>query len=190
MIRRAARSGITVIEMVIVLFLVLCLAALSVAGGASLMREYRLRGAIYHLRGLVREVRSMAASRSLYAGIVFGEVEGDPIFSIHLDGNGNGIRRADVKSGADPLVRGPFRLSAAFPGVRYGAPPPGAGLPPLAGLRIGPSHILSFSPTGTSTTGTIFLSNEQGMVYGVVVLGSTGRARVGRYRENRWEALP
>lgn len=154
------------------------------------MQEYRLRGAIYHLRGLVREVRAMAAARSLYAGIVFDEVDGDPVLSIHLDGNGNGIRRTDVQSGADPLVRRPLRLSAVFPGVRYGAPPRGAELPPLAGLRIGRSHILSFSPTGSSTTGTIFLSNEHGTVYGVIVLGSTGRSRVGRYRGNRWEGLP
>ena len=187
--RRRSERGLSLLEMTVVLVLILALAALSIGGGASLMHEYRLRGAIFHLRGLVREVRAMAAARSLYAGLVFDEVDGDPIFSVYLDGNGNGIRRSDVRSGTDPLVRGPLRLSAVFPGVRYGAPPAGAELPPLAGLRIGPSHILSFSPTGTSTSGTIFLSNQYRTVYGVIVLGSTGRTRVGRYRGERWEAL-
>ena len=55
------------------------------------------------------------------------------------------------------------------------------------GLRIGRSKIVSFSPLGSSTTGTLFLSNRYGLVYAVVVFGSTGRVRIARYRGGKWE---
>jgi hypothetical protein len=49
--------------------------------------------------------------------------------------------------------------------------------------------MVSFSPLGSSTTGTLFLSNQYGVVYAVVVFGSTGRVRIARYRGGRWEHL-
>jgi hypothetical protein len=121
-------------------------------------------------------------------GIVFDEVGGEPELAIHMDGNGNGIRRADVRSGVDNRIRGPWRLSSVFPGVRYGSPPSGAPAP-FPGLRIGRSRILSFSPIGTSTSGTLFFSNEHGLIHAVIVLGATGRVRTARYRNGRWEPL-
>jgi hypothetical protein len=112
------------------------------------------------------------------------------VFTIHLDGNSNGIRRVDVLDGADPRLREPYRLSATFPGVRYGSLPAGANEPFLRGLQIGRSHIVSFSPLGSSTTGTLYLSNDYGLVYAVVIFGSTGRVRVARYRGGgKWEAM-
>jgi hypothetical protein len=123
-------------------------------------------------------------------GVVFDELDGRPVFSIHADGNGNGIRRADVNGGADPRIREPYRLSDAFPGVRYGMLPAGAKEPFLRGLQIGRSHIVSFSPLGSSTTGTIYLTNDYGLVYAVVIFGSTGRVRVARYRGGgKWQAM-
>jgi hypothetical protein len=174
----------------VVLFVILILVTITVPPALGLAREYHLRGAAHGLRGLIRQVRSLAAAQARYAGIVFDEVSGEPFMSVHVDGNGNGIRRAEVESGIDPRVRGPWLLTSEFPGVRYGAPPAGASDPGLPGLRIGASRILSFSPLGSSTSGSILLSNEYGLVYGVVVFGPTGRTRVGRYRLGRWEPLP
>jgi hypothetical protein len=62
--------------------------------------------------------------------------------------------------------------------------------PFLRGLRIGRGNIVSFSPLGSSTTGTLYLSNDYGLVYAVVILGSTGRVRVARYRGGgKWQAM-
>jgi hypothetical protein len=150
--------------------------AAAIPKAQSMVHESRLRGAAFYLRGLMRQVRARAAAQACYMGVVFDEVDGDPVFSIHADGNANGIRRVDVDGGVDPMLRQPYRLSETFPGVRYGSLPAGAKDPFMRGLQIGRSHIVSFSPLGASTTGTLYLSNDYGLVYAVVIFGSTARA--------------
>lgn len=151
-----------------------------------MVHEYRLRSACRYMKGLIRQVRSQAASNNCYMGIVFDDAGGKPEISIYGDGNSNGIRRKDINDGIDKRVRGPFLLDAQFPGVRFGSPP-GNGHSVLPGLRIGTSKILSFSPLGASTSGTIFFSNENGTVGAVILLGATGRVRTVRYYDGRWE---
>jgi Tfp pilus assembly protein FimT len=172
---------------VLLVFIVLLAGALPRI--AATVHEHRLRGAAVHLRGLLRQTRARAVAEARYVGVVFEEVDGDPVFLIYGDGNGNGIRRRDIRSGAEERLREPYRLSETYPGVRYGSLPRGAATPFLPGLRIGRSKIVSFSPLGSSTTGTLFLSNQYGLVYAVVVFGSTGRVRIARYRGGRWEKL-
>ena len=140
------------------------------------------------MRSLIRQVRAHAAAKNSYMGLVFEEVDGEPELAIYIDGNGNGIRRADVNSGVDKKIRGPWRLSRQFPGVRYGSPSQDLtkGFP---GLRIGRSKILSFSPLGQSTSGTLFLSNRFGSIHAIVVLGATGRVRVAKYHRGRWVSV-
>ena len=184
-----AQSGRGLLELLVAVSLAMVMVAAAIPKAQSMVHESRLRGAAFYLRGLMRQVRAMAAAQSCYMGVVFDEVDGDPVFSIHADGNANGIRRVDVDSGADPMFREPYRLSETFPGVRYGSLPAGAKLP-MRGLQIGRSHIVSFSPLGSSTTGTLFLSNDYGLVYAVVIFGSTGRVRVVRYRGGgKWQAM-
>ena len=185
-----AQSGRGLLELLVAVSLAIVMAAAAIPIAQSMVHESRLRGAAFYLRGLMRQVRAKAAANGCYMGIVFGEVDGDPVFSIHADGNANGIRRVDVDSGADPMLRQPYRLSDTFPGVRYGSLPTGAKDPFMRGLQIGRSHIVSFSPLGSSTTGTLYLSNEYGLVYAVVIFGSTGRVRVARYRGGgKWQAM-
>ena len=173
----------------LVLVVFTTLAAAALLRIAATVHEHRLRGAAFHLRGLLRQTRSRAAAEARYVAVVFEEVDGDPVFLVYGDGNGNGIRRRDIRSGAEERLREPYRLSETFPGVRYGSLPAGADAPFFPGLRIGRSKIVSFSPLGSSTTGTLFLSNQYGLVYAVVVFGSTGRVRIARYRGGQWEKL-
>jgi Tfp pilus assembly protein FimT len=176
------------LELALMLGLMATAFGIGIPRGWRLAEEYKLRGASLYMRSLIRQVRAKAAAENRYAGIVFDDVEGDPVLAIHLDGNGNGIRRREVRSGVDARIGSPSRLSEVFSGVRYGKPPLGtdAGFP---GLRLGRSDILSFSPLGQSTTGTLFLSNRFGSVHAVVVFGGTGRVRVTRYLGGRWEPV-
>jgi Tfp pilus assembly protein FimT len=183
-----AEKGHSFAEMAMVMALLGIIAGIGIPKCWESVQEYRLRGASLYMRGLLRQVRAQAAARNVYMGVVFDEEEGQPALSIHVDGNHNGIRRAEVRSGIDKKIRGPWRLSDVFPGVRYGSPPVGAA-PPFPELRIGRSKIVSFSPIGTSTSGTLFLSNGRGSVHAVIVLGATGRVRTARFRGGRWEIL-
>jgi type II secretory pathway pseudopilin PulG len=183
-------TGTGLIEILVAVGLAIVMAAVAIPKAQSMVHESRLRGAAFHLRGLMRQVRARAAAQACYMGVVFDEVAGDPVFSIHADGNANGIRRVDVNSGADPRLREPYRLSETFPGVRYGSRPLGAPDPFVRGLQIGRSHIVSFSPLGSSTTGTLYLSNDYGLVYAVVIFGATGRVRIARYRGGgKWQSM-
>lgn len=179
--------GFGLLELIVTIAVILTLLAVATPRIGMTLHEHRLRGAAVHLRSLLRQVRSRAAAEGRYLGVVFDEADGDPVFRVHADGNGNGMRRREIDSGVDPRLREPYRLSETFPGIRYGSEPTGAGVPFLPGLRIGRSKIVSFSPLGSSTTGTLFLSNRYGLVYAVVVFGSTGRVRIARYRGGQWE---
>jgi len=185
-----AEPGRGLLELLVAVSLAIGMAAAAIPKAQSMLHESRLRGAAFYLRGLMRQVRANAAAKGSYMGVVFDEVDGDPVFSLHADGNANGIRRVDVDRGVDPMLRQPYRLSETFPGVRYGSLPAGAKDPFLRGLQIGRSHIVSFSPLGSSTTGTLYLKNDYGLVYAVVIFGSTGRVRVARYRGGgKWQAM-
>ena len=182
-------GGHSLAEVMLVLALFTTLAAVALPRIGMTVHEHRLRGAAFHLRGLLRQTRARAVAEARYVAVVFEEVEGDPVFLVYGDGNSNGIRRRDIQRGVEERLREPNRLSETFPGVRYGSLPIGADTPFFPGLRIGRSKIVSFSPIGSSTTGTLFLSNQYGLVYAVVVFGSTGRVRIARYRGGRWEKL-
>lgn len=187
--RHTKHGGHTLAELMLVLAVFTTLAAAALPRIGETVHEHRLRGAAFHLRGLLRQTRARAVTEARYVGVVFEEVEGDPVFLIYGDGNHNGIRRRDIRQGTEERLREPYRLSETFPGVRYGSLPMGAETPFFPGLRIGRSKIVSFSPLGSSTTGTLFLSNQYGLVYAIVVFGSTGRVRIARYRGGRWEKL-
>jgi type II secretory pathway pseudopilin PulG len=183
-----ATNGYTILEVIVVIAILMIVLAAAIPRTKAYIQESSVRGAAFYIRSLLRGARSRAAAEARYIGVVFEEVKGDPVFSLYADGNGNGIRRADIRRGIDRRFREPYRLSAVFPGVHYGSLPDGAG-PPFPGLRIGRSYILSFSPLGSSTSGTVFLSNEYGQVYAVIVMGSTGKVRIARYRGGRWQAV-
>lgn len=187
--RLGGRRGHSLLELMCVLAVIATLSAVAIPRLNQTVHEHRVRGAAFHLRGLLRQTRARAAAEARYVGVVFEEVDGDPVFSLYADGNGNGIRRSEIRAGTEERLREPYRLTEAFPGVRYGSLPAGADTPFFPGLRIGRSRMVSFSPLGSSTTGTLFLSNHYGVVYAVVVLGSTGRVRIARYRGGKWERL-
>ena len=181
-------AGFSLMELLVVLVLLALVLFIAIPGGVSFAQEYRLRGASVYMRGFIRQVRAQAAAKNTYVGIVFEEVDGQPEFTVHVDGNGNGIRRADIDAGIDKRIRDPWRLTSQFPGVRYGSPPQDLA-PEFPALRIGRSQVLSFSPIGLSTSGTLFLSNELGSIYAIIVLGATGKVRVARYHGGRWEPI-
>ena len=55
---------------------------------------------------------------------------------------------------------------------------PGSRLDPTDPIQIGPSTLFSFSPDGSSTSGTFYIVGRRASQFAVRVLGATGRARV------------
>lgn len=122
--------------------------------------------------------RAHAAARGAYVALRFEGPSSDLSFSTFVDGNGNGIRTTDIAAGIDRRVDTVVRLSHLYPGVNIDvAPAAGGG----EGLKIGSSRMLSFSPVGTATPGTIYVRGRDDTQLAVRVLGSTGRTRLLRY---------
>jgi hypothetical protein len=121
--------------------------------------------------------------------------EGRYVYAFYADGDGDGVRSDDIASGRDRLLGSPRDLPSRYEGVDFGlldAPipevPPGPGtLPPASDpVRFGRSDIITFTPRGTSSSGTLYVSDGTGVVSAVVLFGGTGRIRIWRFDRARW----
>ena len=116
-------------------------------------------------------------------------------YSFYADGNGDGVRSADIASGRDPLIGAVRDLASRYEGVDFGLldtsipeVPPGRGtlLPYSDPVRFGRSDIITFTPRGTSSSGTLYVSDGRSTVTAVVLYGGTGRIRIWRFDRDRW----
>jgi len=148
--------------------------------------EMRTAMAARYLAGTITSARFDAAQRSACVALRFEPVGSDHTFAAYTDGNGNGVRTADIADGTDPPLRTAERLAVRFTDVRFAL---AAGVPDLDGnretadtdgVRIGTPKILTMSPDGTATSGTLYLRGRRSQ-YAVRVLGATGRTRVFRF---------
>ena len=128
--------------------------------------------------------RTQAVARGAAIGLRFDQEPRGFTFSVFQDGNGDGIRSSDIEAGIDPLIEPTASVFQQFPGVDIGLAP---GAPAPDPVQLGRINILTFTPVGTSTSGTIYIRDRDGSQWAVRVLGATGRVRVLRY-ESRTRA--
>lgn len=137
----------------------------------------RARGlaAARYVAGRMALARSEAVRRSSTVALRFEETSQGVVFAVFVDGDGNGVRTHDIEAGVDWLLQPSTRLSHLYPGVAIDlASEPS----PASPVQLGRSSILSFTPTGTATSGTIYVLGRDGTQWAVRVLGATGRTRV------------
>jgi len=142
----------------------------AVAIPISLAGVDRSRGwasARYVAARLVR-VRALAVSHGAAVAVQFEGGNAQIDLSSFADGNHNGVSSREIATGLDPRLEGPTRLSALFPGV-------------VTDFDAEAPRLFSFSPDGTSTSGTVYLASRDGTRFAVRVLGMTARVRVERY---------
>jgi Tfp pilus assembly protein FimT len=124
--------------------------------------------------------RFHAAGQGRYVAVRFTRAGNDYVAQMFVDGNRNGVRTADIAAGIDVPLRPGVTLSADFSGTRIALDPAlGLGVDPIG---LGGSTLLSFSPVGTATGGTVYVLGRDGTQLAVRVLGATGRTRVLRYQ--------
>lgn len=189
MSRTAGRfSGYSLLELLSAVGLIATLSAAALPLLLPSVAAARARGAARYVGTRLQQARWEAVRRATYVGFRFESAAGNR-FAMYMDGNGDGLRKADIDSGIDPMLTAPEHLEDHFRGVSFGihegvvAVESGEALAPSSDpVRIGSSDILSFGPLGTSTSGTLYLRGEGGEQYAVRVLGGTGRVRVFHYR--------
>lgn len=157
------------IELLFALGLFLVLAAMAVPQVLAGIDRFRARAAARFVAARSTLARSQAVARSATVAFRFSSEADGVSFAVYVDGNGNGVRSADIASGEDAVLDGPISVARVFPGVR------------IESVSFGASGILSFTPAGTATPGTIYLRGRDGLQYAVRIFGATGRTRVLRY---------
>jgi hypothetical protein len=116
--------------------------------------------------------------RSITVALHFEAGSRGTTFSIVEDGNGDGVRTADIELQIDPVIEAPILLSDLFPGTSIGIAP---GVPVTDAVALSGTSILSLTPHGTATSGSVYVVGRDRTQWVVRVLGVTARARVLRF---------
>lgn len=188
--------GISLSELLVVLGLVSTMAALSVPLVARGVDAARARAGARYLAARLQFARLLAVKRSQYVALRFEPIGDSFQLRFYADGNGNGVRTTEIERRVDVPLGPPERLEDQFPGVSLGFAGDVPGVdgtgrfgPMDSPVRVGSSRLLSFSPLGTATSGTIYVRGRNFEQHAVRVLGPTGRIRLLRLDRatGRWD---
>jgi hypothetical protein len=181
---REAGRGASTLDLLFAIALALTLSAAAVPQAQSSLDHARAAGAARYLAGRLQQARLEAVRRSADVGFQFVSDGGSYTFRLFLDGDGNGIRSADIRDGIDVPIGPVERLADRFAGMAFGIRP---GLPPLdpggpqpSGdpIKLGVSDILSFSALGSSSSGSVFLLGRGDRQIVLRIYGATGKVRL------------
>ncbi len=193
--RKPGGGGFTLPEVA----LALALAGVVVLTGTPVLTatlsRHRVAAAARALASDLWGLRSEAVASRRRVAMRLVTAAGAISYTMHADGDGDGVRASDIAAGIDPLIRGPRDLRSRFPGIDFGlldvpipALPPRRGvlMPGVDPVRFGRSDIITFTPAGTAAGGTLFVSDGRDTVMAIVVYGATGRIRVWRFDRHAW----
>lgn len=179
-------NGFTLLELLFTTALIATVVSIALPMTTEALDSHRTASAARYLAGRIQRARMEAVKRSTSVGIRFEASGGDYTFAAYADGNANGVRTLDIRTGVDPMLMDPERLAYNFRHVTFGLMPgvPQAdGTPDRAngdGVRIGSPRILTLGANGTATAGTLYLHGQRRQ-FAVRVFGVTGRTRVLEY---------
>lgn len=179
------RRGASLLEVLLVLALALGLGA----GGLSALADARRERAGREAARLLMHELQAIAYRARFEGRALGvslvqPADGDATMQVYADGNGNGVRVADVVSGVDAPLGPPRRAFAdgsARLAIAHDVPTTDQSGILQAGedpVRFGIAPYISFTPRRTGASGSVYVSGPAGQQYAIRVLGTTGRLRL------------
>jgi type II secretory pathway pseudopilin PulG len=173
-----AAGGYTLLEVLFVFALICLLAGISVPNVMAAVDRSRGAAAARYLATRIAWARARAVARSTMVALHFEAGGRDTSFSIVEDGNGDGVRASDIALDIDRTIEAPIVLSDLFPGTTIGIAP---GMPVTDAVALSGTNILSLSPNGTATSGSVYIVGRDRTQWAVRVLGVTARARVLRF---------
>jgi type II secretory pathway pseudopilin PulG len=192
--RRA--GGYTVIELLFVMGVTVTLTAIAIPQLLTGLDDTRTAGAAQYVSTRLQRARMEAVLRSSSVAMVFAQDAAGYSYAIYVDGNGNGVLAYDIQRGIDRRIAAPERLVEQFGGVDFGTTPglppvdPGGTAPGSDPIHLGSGNSASFAPTGTSTSGTIYVRGRGGAQYAVRIFGDTGKTRRLKFDRATWQWKP
>ena len=159
--------------------------AMAVPQVLGTIESSRAAAAARYVSSRVMLARMLAVQRTASVALRFDADARGFRFATYQDGNGNGVRAFDIGANIDREIDPPVRLFELFPGVDFALVVDGQVTDPI---QLSGSSLLTFTPAGTATSGSIYLRGRDGSQYAIRVLGATGRARVLRFdpQQQRW----
>lgn len=177
-------SGVALIDLIFACALIAVLAAIAIPSVQASRDRDATRLAARHLANKLQLLRVEAVRRNRVVAMRF---DPDDLgrYGAYVDGDGDGVLQADIDGNIDRPLEAISHLAYFFSTValRVAIPLP---LPEDGGMlaadsdpiRIGNTNLISFSPLGSSTSGTLYLAGSNGSQMCVRLLGTTGRIRV------------
>ena len=185
------QEGFSALEALVAVALLGVALSISVPALSALRENGRTAAGARVLATELNRMRWESVARKRGTGLFFERGSRGWGWRVVEDGNGNGLRTAEVRRGVDPTVSGPHYLQDQVEDVRLGFPPGGPfpRIPPRTGnivdtddpVQFGRSDIVAFSPLGRSSSGTVYVTDGRRGLFAIVLFGPATRARVWRY---------
>ena len=182
-----SNQGFTFAELLLALGIASVFTAAAAPQLLAGLDEWRTRGAVRYLSSRLYRARMEAAIRNVDTAVRFVVVGNTFEYVTVVDGNGNGVRTADLQSGVDRTVDHTERLADKFAGVDFGALPglpavdPSGTAPGADPIRLGSSNMVTFTPLGASSPGSLYVRGRGRVQYVLRMFAETGRIRILRY---------
>ncbi len=193
-------AGLSLLEVLVVVVLLGLVAGMGVGPIREGLGRARLRSAVTELARRMIAARWRAVAGHASVGLRFEQEGAGWRVVTYVDGDSDGIRSADIAAGKDARSGSIYRPQQGRPGVHFGLPagPPIPRIPPSRGwlnegddpIRFGRSDIVSFSPLGSVTPGTVYLTDGEGRLAALVLFGATARMRLRFFRRESGEWHP
>jgi len=188
-------GGFSLIEAVLALALLSLMLGISLPALASALSRGRVAAAAREMAGEMARLRAEAIAERRRMAIRLTWSGGRYAYAFYADGDGDGVRADDIAAGRDPMLAGPRDLRSRYEGIDFGlidtaipaVPPASGALAPFSDpVRFGASDTITFTPWGTSSTGSLYISDARDSVQAVVLYGRTGRIRIWRFDRELW----
>lgn len=189
---RSSKSGFSLIELLIVATLLALMAVLVIPRIMISYSAFRVRLAADEVASTLRLSRMMAVRYNANVALKFRpQADGRVTYTLYRDGDGDGVRNDDLDAGVDPVMSPERELKMLGRGVGFGFPPdirprdPGNPRRFMDRLddpiRFNRSDLASFSSTGTSTPGSLYLTDGRRALVAIRLFGATGKVKLLTY---------
>jgi hypothetical protein len=189
-------AAFSFIEILFVLGTAATVSAVAVPETLATIDDSRTAAAARYVSTRLQRAHMEAVTRSQSAALRFTRQSDHYDFATYVDTNHNGVLATDIQSGIDRLVQPADRLGNHFPGVEFGAIPDlpavdsTSSAPGSDPIRLGSSDMVTFTPTGTATSGSLYIRGRRDAQYVVRVFGETGKTRVLKFVPGNGQWIP
>ena len=189
--------GYSLIEILTVVMIIGVVAVVVTPSFFMMRQRMGVRLAAAEMRSIFANTRMLAIARHKHVAVKFRRTATTWEYAVFEDGNGNGVRNADIAARTDRQIQ-PYRVVLQGNRLsRIGLPlraipdPSGSGSvsPTASAVRFNSSTLCAFTPLGSATSGSIFLTDGKESAAALIVNGPSARIRVVVLEGTRWKRL-